>query len=94
MIQGPNVKSLIIRKMSLLMVPPGTKNALGSAIGNLSDGNRLSAIAKEATAWVEAAIAAVRSAKEPNPYKTQSDEEIAAIVLKGVEEIHRKRGKV
>ncbi len=40
-------------------------------------------MAREATVWVEAAIAVVKTAPD-NPYR--SDEEIAGAILKGIEE--------
>lgn len=84
--QGPNVKKLIAHKMSLLMVPPGTgKGALAVAVGAMVKPGNVAAVAREATAWVELAIAAVRQAAEPNPWKHADDEAIAGKILDEVE---------
>ncbi len=78
--QGPNVKKLIVHKMSLLMVPPGGN--LGTAIDALRKPGNVVAVAREATAWVEAAIAAVKAA----PGSTWTDDEaIAGEILRQVE---------
>jgi hypothetical protein len=88
--QGPNVKKLIVHKMSLIMVPSGCGDgkgkALATAIGALTKPGNLVAVAREATAWVEQAIATVRTAPD-SPYKT--DEEIAGAIL---EEVERRKG--
>lgn len=79
--QGPNVRRLIVERMSYLMVPPGGElaDALGAMIrlGGIED------FARRATEEIEACIASVRSAPD-NPYR--DDEEIAAAILKGIEE--------
>jgi hypothetical protein len=84
--QGPNVKRLIVHRMSQLMVPPGA--GIGDALAAMVKPGNISAVAREATAWVEAALAAVRSAPG-NPYA--DDEEIAGAILAGIE---RKRAVV
>jgi hypothetical protein len=87
--QGPNVKKLIAHKMSLIMVPPG--GGIGSVIGALTKPGNIGAAAKEATEWVGTAIQLVREAAEPNPWKTATDEAIAAEILSGIEK--RKAGR-
>ncbi len=84
MIQGPNVRRLIARKASLLMVPPGS-GGLPAAIEALRKHGNIIAVTREATAWVEQAIAVVRLAAEPNPYKTADDETIAGVILEEIE---------
>lgn len=79
-LQGPNAKKLAIHKMSLLMVPPG--GGFASAIAALTRPGNLVEVAKEATTWTEAAIAAVRSAPD-NPFA--SDEEIAGEILRQID---------
>jgi hypothetical protein len=87
--QGPNVKRLIASKMSLLMVPPGSGDGKGKAfqvaMEALTKPGNVAKVAREATAWVEAALHAVREAAEPNPWKSADDEAIAAEILKGIE---------
>jgi hypothetical protein len=84
--QGPNVKKLIAHKMSLIMVPPGCGDgkhaAAGVAIAALMAPGNIGKVAREATAWVEAAIAAVKSAPD-NPYT--DDEAIAGEILRQIE---------
>lgn len=84
MTQGPNVKKLIAHKMANLAIPPGSGgDSLMKALGFLSSKEKIISAAREATVWVEQAIAAVRSAPD-NQYTT--DEEIAGAILKGIEE--------
>lgn len=84
--QGRNVKKLIAHKMSLIMIPPGCGNGLATGIAALMKPGNVGTVAREATQWVEVAIAAVRQAGEPNPWKTASDEDIAAEILRQIEE--------
>jgi hypothetical protein len=87
--QGPNVKRLIAHKMSLLLIPPGSgKNALGVGLAGLAKPGNLVAVAREATAWVEEALAVVKTAPD-NPYG-EDDEAIAGAILEGIEA--RKKG--
>lgn len=78
MIQGPNVKKLIVHKMSLDMVPSGggLPDAL-AAFGKIGDHARV------ATDWVSQAIAAVKAAPG-NPYG-DDDEAIAGEILRRIE---------
>lgn len=77
----PNVKKLIIHKMSMLAIPVGSGKesvALGiQAIMNVAP------IYQQARDWVETAIATVKAAPDC-PYTT--DEEIAGVILAGLEE--------
>lgn len=81
---GPNVKKLIIHKMSLIAIPVGSGDRsleLGiQAITNMKP------VYQEARDWVEAAIALVRVAPDC-PYTT--DEEIAGAILQGVDNRRR-----
>lgn len=80
---GPNVKKLIIAKMSLIMIPPGTSDPFAAGIKALSDATGLASVAREATAWVKAALDAVKNA----PGSTCTDDEaIAAEILRGIEQ--------
>lgn len=80
---GPNVKRLAIHKMSLDAVPPG--GGAKDAVAFLSDPKRLTDSAREAQAWAEAAVRAVREASDPNPWRTADDEAIAAEILRQIE---------
>lgn len=84
---GPNVKSLIARKMSLLAIPVGSKNPLAAGLEALTRRGKFSSIAAEASAWVQQAIAVVKTAPD-NPYGND-DEAIAGAILKGIEERER-----
>ena len=87
--QGPNVRKLIAHKVSLIAVPPG--GGLKSAMGFLSDPDKIVSTIREATAWVEKAISIVRQADEPNPWRNADDETIAGEILAGVEKLNRER---
>jgi hypothetical protein len=70
--QGPNVKRLIVYRMSHLMVPPG--GGIADAIEAIRKPGNIGAVAANATRFVEAALAAVRVLPD-NPYA--DDEAIA-----------------
>ena len=82
--QGPNVKKLIIHKMSLLMIPPGTENPLSAGVEAIKKFVTDTSVVKQATEWVESVILIVRQAAEPNPYKDASDDEIAREIIKRI----------
>lgn len=82
--QGPNVKKLIIRKMSTDAIPDG--GGLEDGMRFLSDPQGISRAAKAATEWVSIAIRAVREATDPNPWRDASDEDIAGEILRKIEE--------
>jgi aspartate oxidase len=83
---GPNVKRLIATKMAQLAVPPG--GGLAAAIDSIVTPGKLSKIAKEATQWVEEAIAAVKAAPDAAGKWTE-DEAIAGEILNGIERRQR-----
>lgn len=87
--QGPNVKKLIAHKMSIDAIPDGGGFADGIAF--LSDKHRIIEGAKAATRWVMEAIAVVRTAAAPNPFKNADDETIAGEILLKVEESKKLR---
>lgn len=78
---GPNVKKLICRKLSLIAIPPG--GGLANGIQFLMSKDNILAGAKEATQWVEQAIAVVKMTPD-NPYGND-DEAIAGAILNGIE---------
>lgn len=87
MAQGLNVKRLIAYRLATIAVPPN---------GNVFDGlsfltskDKIVAGTKEATKWVEQAIATVKAAPN-NPYG-DNDEAIAGEILRQVDV---KRGKI
>ena len=60
------------------MIPPGTgKNALATGVAALMAPGNVGKVAREATAWVEAAIAAVKTAPGGDAYG--DDEAIAGL---------------
>jgi hypothetical protein len=81
MAHGPNVRKLIVRRMSFLAVPNG--GGLPDAIALLLDPSRLGRVAREAAAWVEESLALVK-ATSGNPYG-DDDEAIAAEILRQIE---------
>ena len=78
MTQGPNVKRLIAHKMVKDLTPPGS--SIGTVAAAIVQGG-IGPAAKAATEWVEQALAVVRQAAEPNPWKTATDEDIAGHIL-------------
>lgn len=85
--QGPNIKKLIIEKMSASAIPAG--GGLAAGIAFLSSVANIIAAAREATAWVEQAIAVFKTAPD-NPFG-DDDEAIAGEILAGIE-ARRKAG--
>jgi hypothetical protein len=81
---GPNVKKLIIRKMSVDAIPSG--GGLSEGISFLTKPGALSSGFKSAAEWVKSAIEVVRKAAEPNPWKDADDEAIAGELLRKIEE--------
>lgn len=81
---GPFVKRLIAARMAVLMIPPGTPNPFATGIQALIDPSRLVAAGKEATEWVQHALALVKAAPD-NPYGGD-DEVIAAALLHRMKE--------
>jgi len=82
---GPNVKRLIVRKMSLLAIPAGSgKDSLARGLDMLTNRGKFSSVAAEASAWVQAAIATMKTAPD-NPYG-DDDEAIAGAILAGIEQ--------
>lgn len=79
--QGPNVKKLIAHRMSTIMIPPG--GGFKDGVKALLDIDGLKKVGKEASAWVEEAIALVKQAPD-NPYG-DDDEAIAGEILRQVE---------
>lgn len=77
--QGPNVKRLIVTKMSNAVVLDG--DGLAGCIEFLSNPEAIKRGAIAATKFVDDAIACIRQAAEPNPFKNATDEEIAGEIL-------------
>lgn len=85
---GPNVKRLIVRKMSLLAIPTGSgKTSFALGVEALTNRGKFSSIAAEASDWVRKAIAVMKTAPD-NPYG-DDDEAIAEAILAGIEERER-----
>ena len=81
---GPNVKKLIIHKMSLDAIPSG--GGVVDGLKFLTDKDKIAKTLREANEWVKQAIYVVRNATEPNPFKNTSDEDIAGEILRKIEE--------
>ena len=77
------MKKFVIRRMSVMAVPAG--GGLNSAIEFLTKPNGLADGFREAVAWCDSAITAVRGASDPNPWKNASEEEIAGELLRRIE---------
>lgn len=81
---GPNVRKLIAVHMANRTVCP-TGN-LAKVMATLSNPSKFKEAAKESAEFVEVAINAVRMADLPNEYRLSTDEEIAAEILRRVDE--------
>jgi len=81
---GTNVKKLIIHKMSLDAIPSG--GGVADGLKFLTDKEKISKTLREANEWAKQAILIVKKAKEPNPFKKASDEDIAGEILRKIEE--------
>jgi len=80
---GPNIHKLIAHKVSLLLIPPGSQSGIAQIADALLTPGGLLTVTREATVWVEAALAAVRAA----PDNTYADAEaIAGEILRRVDE--------
>lgn len=86
----PNVRKLVAHHSSTIAIPKG--GGLDSAIRFLTGPDLMKQL-KESVKWVETAIHLVRTAAEPNPFKTASDEEIAGHLVKMIEERYHKAKK-
>ena len=82
--QGPNVKKLIAKKMSIEAIPDG--GSVLDGVKFLLNKKKIEATAEMATLWTKHAIKAIRNAKEPNPWKESSDEDIAEEILKRIKD--------
>ena len=87
----PNVKKLIIHKVSMEALPKG--GGVADGIKFLSDKDRIIKAMRSAHDWVKQVIKAVRKAGEPNPFKNATDEDIAGEILKKIEENRKKRNE-
>ena len=84
MTEAGNVKRLVAHKMSVDAVPGG--GGLVDALKFLSSKEAILSGARAATEWVRLAIAAVRQAGEPNPWKDADDEAIAGEILRRIKD--------
>lgn len=86
----PSVLKLISYRMSLIAIPKGSKDPFTAGARAILEEGRLAQIGHEATEWTKAAIHLIRNAAEPNPWKESTDEDIAADILRKVEERSRR----
>lgn len=84
---GPNLKKLIIRKMSKDAIPDGGGFAEG--VKFLTTKGAISAGWAGAKEWADTAICLVRNAAEPNPWKDSTEEEIAGELVRQIEERYK-----
>ena len=78
---GPNMKHFLAYKVSRLAIPPGGGFAAG--IDALTTPGRLAQLSRDALAWCDTAIQAMRATPD-NPYG-DDEEVIAAAILKEIE---------
>ena len=79
---GPNVRKLIAHQMAVIAIPPGSGAGTREALDMLTDPKKLGATWKEARAWVEGALAAIKAA--PDNTFGNDDEVIAHELLKRI----------
>lgn len=90
----PNVRRLVAFRMAALAIPVGSPDPIAAGAQAILQPGRLAALDREASAWVDNAIALVRQAAEPNPWKELGDEEIAGEILRWAEaEVVRENDK-
>ncbi len=89
---GPNVKKLIIHKMSLDAIPPG--GGVADGLKFFTDKERISKTLRESNEWVKQAIFVVRNVREPNLFKNSTDEDIAGEILRKIEEKNNARKEI
>jgi hypothetical protein len=89
---GPNVKKLIIHKMSLDAIPSG--GGVADGLKFFMDKEKISKTLREANEWVKQAINMVRLAGEPNPFKNSTDEDIAGEIFRKIEEKNNARKEI
>jgi len=89
MSQGPNIKRLFATAMAREAIPPG--GGFADGVRFLTTPGAMVEGARKAQAFVTDAIAAVRSAADPNPLRDATDEDIAGEILRQVEERKAKR---
>lgn len=80
---GPNMKKLIITKMSSDAIPMG--GGIADGVAFLSNPISIKEGFAKAQRFAEVAIKAIRAAGEPNEFKEASDEVIAGEILKALE---------
>ena len=81
---GPNVRKLWTHKMSRDAIPDG--GGFVDGLEFFTNPEKRQRIMREAEAWVAQAIAVVRTAAEPNPWREASDEAIAGELLRLIDE--------
>jgi hypothetical protein len=84
MIWTPNIKKLIIQKVSIDAIPSG--GGIKAGVDFLSDKKKMLECFKNAEVWVMGAISIIKTAPDPNEFKNLSDEEIAGVLLSKIEE--------
>lgn len=81
---GKNEKLLVLKKVSLEAIPDG--GTFLDGISFLTDKRRLLGTIRAAKSWTQEVIKEVRSARDPNPWRNSTDEEIAGEILRKIEE--------
>ena len=85
----PNIKKLIIIKMSKDALPNGS--TIMDGLQFLSSKEKMSEGFRQSKKWILEVIGILKQAGEPNPYKTMSDEDIAGELLNKIEQRKLKR---
>lgn len=79
-----NVRRLVIVRMSQLAIP--ADGGLADGLEFFTNQEKRQRVMREAEAWVAQALELMRTAAEPNPWRTASDEAIAGELLRQIDE--------
>lgn len=84
-----NMRRLAVHAMSVAAVPAG--GGFADAIKFLTNKTVLVESARQADKFARDAVAAVRAASDPNPWRDADDEAIAGEILRRIDERKRSR---
>lgn len=85
---GPNMKSLLFRKVALDAIPPG--GGFDSGVEAIMNTGKLARLHREAFVWVKEVVEVVKSAPD-NPYGDDEEAIAGAILEKLAEQVLKMR---
>jgi hypothetical protein len=82
---GPMKTELVLRRLCIVLIPPGTGDPLSAALHGISllaqTGNTF---VTDSIKWVDDRLELIRQCRDPNPWKNADDEAICTELLKRV----------